>query len=519
MAEHSESPVIPAPTTTVTSTVGGRRQGRNGTIIALIILGFSAAECFTPAAATVNYTYPAITIAVTIYLIAQRRVDDAIELNLWTWATAAGLRRMVDWGTGHFNSSSLILVAASVAALIIGATALRSHRRWPPGFSYAGFIIVAAGVSACAIGVLANGVVPAAVSAVLWFAPLGIGLVTLAAGADRPRYLTAILRFTRWALPLLGGYALLQWALAPAWDVFWLHNVAPSALKLGSPFGTPQPFGLRPASLVNSPFGFAHLMVFLLFSQLGRVKGRPWAYVSVTLGCAALAITGIRSAWLTAAVAVVVLAISRRMRLWPLVLLGVPAAFAALTFVPQLADSVGRRLQSLQSGSSDISLSARLGTYTQALPSFFRDPIGAGMGATGSGARANPQDVPAFGALDSSYLEIVRTAGSLLGSLVVITIIVLAVTVFNRSRLARLPYPAWGAIALALPIDMLLGNVTSGPTAVVTWLILGMCGGLGVHSSTRPIAAPDWPDQHTLQPSGAGDRALPPRTDHLPPSG
>jgi hypothetical protein len=251
--------------------------------------------------------------------------------------------------------------------------------------------------------------------------------------------------------------------------------VAPRAELLGSPFGRPEPFGLRPFSLTNSPYLLGHLLAWLLVSQIGQPKQRLLSYAGIAMGVVALGLTGIRAAWLTAALAIIVLAVSRRARLWRFVALGTVGLALAVVLFPQAAETIGRRLDTLQAVESDVSLNARVTTYTEALPAFLEDPVGAGLGATGAGARANVEDVNPFGVLDSSYLDILRIAGSVLGTLVIITILLLSITVFIRSRGLPAPYPAWSAIALVIPVDMLVGNVTTGAPAVVSWLVIGAC--------------------------------------------
>lgn len=72
-------------------------------------------------------------------------------------------------------------------------------------------------------------------SAILWFAPLALGVILLVDTDRRAAYLAAISRFTRGALVVLGAYALAQWTWASEWDSFWFLAVTPTADMFGRP--------------------------------------------------------------------------------------------------------------------------------------------------------------------------------------------------------------------------------------------------------------------------------------------
>ena len=457
----------------------GADKERNGTHLAFLILALTVAIGLSPAGELAAYLYPTLTVAATAGLLARRRVDHALELNLWTWATAPAIRRLIDWSSGSFNESSPVLVTASMSALLLAASVLKPSRRVPLGFGLGFFAILTAALFATVIGVRDNGWLPAAISAILWIAPVMLGLVMLTAGEDLEARIEAVLRFSRWALLVLSTYAIVQWVLAPPWDNFWLSNAFPYATKLGSPFGQPEAFLIRPWSLFNSPFGFAHLLVWLLISQIGTaVRGRKVTYAGVVAGCLALGLTGIRSAWVTAALTVAILAVYRQVRVTRFIALLAATAIVTVTVFSPAAEEISRRIGTAGSAASDVSVLARIEKYNQALPPFLADFFGAGMGSTGSGARADLRSDQGFTySLDSSYLEVLRVNGSILGICTISAVLLMSVAAFRRSRWRSPPLPAWGAMALVIPIDMFLGGVLDGPQAVVTWIVIGTCGG------------------------------------------
>jgi hypothetical protein len=447
-----------------------RSNSINGSTVGLALLAVAFGIALLGISGPVTYGFPLVAVLVTAIYVVRGRPEYGLEFVLWLWVATPGLRRVSDWAAGEFSSSNPILVVPAVCSLVLTIALLSPGRRWATAIRYGFLVIALAGAYGAIAGFAQIGPVPAAISSLLWFAPLGLGAL-LAGDTSRHReYVRALRRFASVALLVLGSYAIIQWVVAPPWDSFWLEQVTPTSDQ----FGRPEPFGIRSFSLMNSPFVFAHMLVWLVASQMATrtTAGR----CGVVLGIVALGLTGIRAAWITLALVLVVLALLRRVRVTTVVGLALAVIISVVAFEPVQTAVVGR-LETAGSAATDVSLTARLDKYSTSLPDMLTDPVGKGLGSTGSGGRAAESSSSATenDVIDSSYLEIWRSVGALLGSIVISAVICLAVAAFTRGRLLPHPYPYWAAMALVIPIDMLLGNVVNGPASVATWLLVGAC--------------------------------------------
>jgi O-Antigen ligase len=460
----------------------------NGTWLALILLSISIAQSFSGLAHYVNYTFPAASVLIALLLAWNRRMPDCLEFALWLWVTAPGLRRIVDWSSS-FNEGSPILATPALVSLIVGFAIFKSSSRWTFFYIFVSLLAVLAGVYATLRGAMEYGPLPAAVAAILWFAPVVLGVTIL---ADRPNssgYVTALLRFSRWALLILSVYAIVQWVFAPAWDSLWLQHVTPTA----DYFGRPEPFQIRSFSLCSAPFVFAQVIVWMLLSQAGQTKS-PIQWIGLVTGCVALGLSEVRAAWISLAVATIILVLYRKIKLTPLLVSIGVSAYLVVLFAAPVADVIVERFSTVQSAQSDESLLARVVIYEKNLQPLLSDVYGGGMGSAGSGLRvAGVSGQNQFANLDSSYLEILRTQGALFGTAMIVFIVAASLAAF-RALPSKAPYSSWAALAVIIPLNMVLGNVTSGAVGVLTWVVIG------VSAWRDPPSDVDAPRPHSWSP-------------------
>jgi hypothetical protein len=441
----------------------------NGTWLALILLSISIAQSFSGLAHYVNYTFPAASVLIALLLAWNRRMPDCLEFALWLWVTAPGLRRIVDWSSS-FNEGSPILATPALASLIVGLAIFKPSSRWTTFYMYVSLLAVLTGVYATLQGAMEYGPLPAAVAAILWFAPVALGVTILADRPNSSAYVTALLRFSRWALLILSVYAIVQWVFAPAWDSLWLQHVTPRS----DYFGRPEPFQIRSFSLCSASFVFAQVTVWMLLSQAGRTKS-PIQWIGLVIGCVALGLSQVRAAWISLAVATILLVLYRKIKLTPLLVSIGVAAYLVVLFAAPVADLVVERFSTVQTAQSDESLLARAVIYEKNLPPLLSDVHGGGMGSAGSGVRvagASGQNAQ-FASLDSSYLEILRTHGALFGTATIVLIVAASLAAF-RALPSKAPYSSWAALAVIIPLNMIFGNVTSGAVGVLSWIVIGV---------------------------------------------
>lgn len=455
----------------------------NGSAVGVALLVIAYGASLVGLVVPVTYGFPAAAVLATAIFVVRGRPADGLEFVLWLWVAAPGLRRVSDWASGDFSASSPILVVPAACSLVLGFALFARGRRWETVFFYGFLVIAIAGVFGTVSGIVQIGLVPAGVSALLWFAPLGLGALLAGDPLRHESYIDALLRFARIALLVLGSYAVIQWAVAPPWDSFWLEHVTPTSDQ----FGRPEPFEIRSFGLMNAPFVFAHTLVWLIVAQLQQRLFL--SRCGVVLGIIALGLTGIRSAWITLALVLVVLALLKRIRAVTVLGVAVAAVISVMAFPPVQEVVVGR-LETASSAASDVSLTARLQNYSSSLPVVMTDPVGKGLGSTGSGSRAAGSSGSAGedNVIDSSYLEVWRPAGAFFGSIALLALVCLSAAAFMRARTLPRQYASWAAMALIIPFDMLLGNITNGPASIATWLVIGACAAAPVAYSQEDPA-------------------------------
>jgi hypothetical protein len=432
------------------------RPGPSGTRITFVLAAATVAGSLAGAASLLQLAFPVLAVAAAIWLLVRHRPVAYVEFTLWLWIICPGLRRFVDWKS-EFHSNSLLLITAAIVSLLGLPFLFRGDRRAHLSATamVSGSLLLSS--YAYVVGLSYGHPFTATATFLLWVAPMALAAFVLFGPQHDGEFTARVSYVARWALLLLGGYGIVQWVLAPPWDVAWMLAVSDRIVS----FGAPEPFEIRVFGLASAPFVYGHVLVWLLVSQL---RQPPWRLraVAVILGCAALGLSQVRAAWLTLAIVAVLLVLRRLLRLNRLLLI-VGVLTTALLLLPEsLTEVVTGRAQTLESAGSDVSFVARVNFYSHSLPQMLSDPLGGGMGSS-------------FASYDSSYLEILRTYGGIFGAILVTGMLWIVLVTWWRTRRNGGPVGAWATFLAVLPVDMALGNVIYGLTGVITWLTIAMC--------------------------------------------
>ncbi len=176
-------------------------------------------------------------------------------------------------------------------------------------------------------------------------------------------------------LLVMGVYGILQFAVAPPWDQFWINNIDATT------FGRPERFGIRVFSTMGSPheFAIASSSSLLIALNCQSILG----LIASVIGSIALLLTKARGPWLGFVVGVAVLFVSLKPR-WQLrftlflaVMVGIMLPFI-FTFDTLLSD-ISERLDTLSSINDDGSLNARLSGYRNLFDAALVEVIGQGF--------------------------------------------------------------------------------------------------------------------------------------------
>jgi len=403
-------------------------------------------------------------------LLYWRRPLAAVEFALLLWLVAPGLRRVGDYST-QYHQSSTVLAAAPVVSLLVAGLTVRTRLPIARDAVVVFTTFVLAVGYATAVGLIYSGLVPVGTGALNWLGPAALGLALLWIGAPRTEVLNSVGRVALIGALVLGVYGIVQWAVLPPWDAAWMNNVADELPSIGQAI----PRELRVFSLSNSPGpGAAALAGCVLVAAAGRLT--LVRVLAVVAGLVTIGLTEVRETWIALALAVLVLALRRQRSSGVLVSCLLVLVIAA-PLAPGVSSVVSERFSATTAaGAQDESLNARLDFQRASLPQALSDVFGRGLGSTGAATRVGTSNTTSdFSNTDSGYLEVWRTMGSGVGTVLLLVLFTGVVAVVAR-RNADATTTALGALLLTLPVQMLLGNSLVGPGAVFVWLAFALFG-------------------------------------------
>lgn len=444
-------------------------------------LGAAAAALAVPAVAgPVSYAYLAGLLA-TAVAWSRHHPERLLEAGLWLWVLAPGVRRVVDLSSGYHENSVVLLAPPLVALLGAAAVVLRR----PPALPDRRVLRLALRVAVLAASggavalLVGRAPVALALAGVQVLSPLALGLVA-ALAVEPARRLEVLDRFATGVGLLVGGYGVVQFLVAPAWDVAWLRAVDDVAESFGRPF----PLEIRVFSTVNDPGSLAVVLTFALLWLLVRRRAGLLGQLALVVGTGCLGLTLVRSSWIALAVALVVVVLRGWVRPGRLVL-AVAASAVLLTLAGTVAQPVVERFTgSVDSGASDGSFQARLTFGASQLAPALQSPVGEGLGSTGTAVRRDSGGDQRFANTDSGYLEALRTWGGPLG--VVLIFSILSAVLALSWRVAPAARGA-AAFLVTVPVQLVFSGVWTGTPGVMTWVCLAALAGPAVQPSWRTL--------------------------------
>ena len=446
----------------------------------LAVVGVGAAAFIRPLAAPAELLYP-VSALVAAALLLWRKPALYLGFMWWVWFLTPAVRRVVDYSTSYSEASLVMLAPFLVTGVALIPTVTQLHKlapayRLPLAFTACGLLY------GYTIGVLNNSLAAATFDLLNWGVPLVGGAYVL----THPQLATAFRQATRqaflWGMLVMGLYGLVQFIYVPAWDAYWMLNA-----DLGS-IGFPEPYQVRVFSTLNSPGPFAVVLMAGLLLALS--EGRMGRWLAAASGLVGFALSGVRAAWGGWVVGLLLLSVSLPPRL-RLRLLG---SLVALSIVAlplflsgPVADLFTARLTTVTDLESDMSFNARLNLYGDISRYIIDNPLGQGLGGTGSATTLNSG--LGFQDLDSGIIATLYTFGFLgalyyAGGAAVLFGRVLSTTLRSRT----LPNATYASIAFAALSQLVFGNAWTGVTGLVTWFFA--CLYLATEEAQRGRATP-----------------------------
>jgi hypothetical protein len=205
----------------------GRRAARGAWTAVLLLLG-AALLAAAGGGRLVELGLPLVVVVLAARLL-RRSPEQYLELVLWCWLLIPMVRRVVDLHTGYSSLSPVMLVPPLVSCLCLVPVLMRCRELAPAGRALFAVALPVLGYG-LAVGVVRNGPAPALAALLNWLPAVALGLWLAGSGPSTAQVREVLRRVALWGTLLLGGYALVQFFVLPAWDAFWMANAELSSI-------------------------------------------------------------------------------------------------------------------------------------------------------------------------------------------------------------------------------------------------------------------------------------------------
>ena len=335
-----------------------RQSMRGGSLIIAASVAVMLLMTMAGGSTLVKFFCPALVTAAALYFSVKSPAL-YLQILLWAFILAAGLRHFDDWYAGYSDANPIML-APYCAVFAATGTVLRYLL---VGRRYNIEMLILILAVAFAVGIaLATGQIKAPLMAAMrWLAPVWVALYVCANAEAFDDMRETVRRTFSVAVPLVAVYGIVQFVSIQPWDAYFMKEA-----PIGS-IGFPFPFQVRVFSTMNSPGSFAAMLCTGLLLMLPRVRGIVW-----TLGMVALSLTTQRAALGAFLVAVLLIALTTKDR--PLrrnlgkMLACLVIAVAFMLSVPGASDKLVATVGSVSHLQDNDSAQARWAQYQDLMP-------------------------------------------------------------------------------------------------------------------------------------------------------
>lgn len=465
----------------------GLEQQSSARVILVMIVVFLAGVLWTlrTGQQTVLQAHILATLVLVVpaWLLAHSDNRYLIPYLVLVWAISPEVRRYVDWLQGEFHPRSLISIAPIAATMALAIPVSRQRIIVTRTLYYALGSLALAMSYAGIVGYIRNEL-PAVFEFAGTVAPFAV--ILYASGRPiEPR------ERDLWVMSIVlvavgvAAYGVLQYVVAPPWDVMWMQAVRRDIVAIGRP----EPYGIRVFSTFGAPLQCSLFLLTALVPML--VNGRWRRYVGfpgAALIAYTLLLTITRTAWvaLAAGVSFYLLITPGRRKIQAMVatfLVGTVIWFA-MPYLPGY-ETISSRLSSMSQLNQDSSATARASLATIAWNLISSNPLGSGMGSYGVGTRLSDDPSRANTGFDNGYIGLALSYGwfGMVLFLRGLWLLVKAVREFrndpDRERFVRL------ALAMGVAYAVYTGSAYGAGVFV---MLLGIALPFGV---PRPQPAPE----------------------------
>jgi putative inorganic carbon (hco3(-)) transporter len=428
-------------------------------------------------ALAVKSVQAATAIAILVLLLAVYGQSRRAGLyGLWSiWLLSPMLRRLLALVEGTPSADPLALLpflATGLLALIEMRQSMMSREaRVTLELACAGFLIGAP------MGLVAD---PQACAFALVAYLAGVAAFVLGWGDGREGRLNLV-KTLAFLLPPLAVYGICQYFFPlTSWDTNWLETVNLQSI------GSPQEGHIRIFSTLNSPGTFALVVAIGIILFLGiRRRSSAFSIPVTAVLVTALALTFVRSAWLSLALGVLIFVAASRSKSAGRIVGVIAVLLVGLVLVGgsnPTTRAFTERLTSLGDVGKDESAQQRLSATDKLLPEAVAKPIGAGVGQAGLavtlGSQGGETDGSGIQTIDNGYVSLIYQCGLIGGLLIFVAMgrsVVTAVKALGRDTgpLTRAAVASLLAGLVALLLGLAAVDILYGITGAFFWYMAG----------------------------------------------
>lgn len=342
-------------------------------------------------------------------LMAARQSTWLVDYLFFVVALNRGIRRVVDYENGYFNSFSTIsltpIIVGGFAVLVVLAKLNRRGNKFGGRTKNVLYLYGGAVAFAFVIGFV-NAKFGAVYALGDYIAP--IGLIGFGSQwASKPKIINRWCQSFAISVAVVAIYGLWQFYTIPAWDAFWLL-----AAEMDGYMGIPEPTKMTLFSTMAERGPAAMYLcsgLMLLALRPGTLGLLRWPMAIVILY--AMLLTYSRTTVIFAGLAVMLYPLlNRGTGLLPVIAITVVAAVAGPSLLGGLPGQAAQRVGTIGAISDDGSFKGRIALFGIAMRNSLTQPLGVGIGAGGMASRVETANVSAV--VDSTgYAETLATYG------------------------------------------------------------------------------------------------------------
>ncbi len=343
-----------------------------------------------------NLLFPAGALGVGVFLYFRYPLL-YLGFTWWLWFLTPLIRRLSDYRSSYTEPSPILLAPFLVTFITI----VTLWRNLPKIYQQGGFPYILSLLAifyGFLVGLINRTIVKVGIGLLDWLCPILFGFHLFINWRNYITYRKSIQRIFLWGLLVMGCYGIIQFLIAPEWDVYWLIK---AEFESG---GKPEPLGLNVWSTMasNQPFGTvmaAGLLLLLVNPNKGSLS-TP----ATGVGYLSFLLARKRTTWASYLFGLLLLTGSLKshiqMRIMITIFLTVICVIPLVTLQP-FSDFLTSRFSTITELQEDNSAEARQETFSELIDDALSSYIGGGIGGPphDSGILSPLLDLGLFGTL------------------------------------------------------------------------------------------------------------------------